>query len=165
MAVGVINREIVLGAEEKKPGYWAKLFKGRSFRDSVGGRKWGSVSVATWGVTRLLEFALDDIMHEGTEVGFWGSDREPYMLWFIKDLKYVVKRYKYKAKFRGHMYKFGVYAYPAFRRVAKLRYIGSHMGYFIYQHLSKLVKNGMDYPDMPNIKVFETMKKSYHDRK
>ena len=157
-------KDILLVQEDKKPHFWGDFFKGH-YNAYLGHRNSRAITRAQYMVTYMMELAMNDILNEGTEICFKDSQKNPYMIWFVKDFRYVALKYKYKAKFRGHMNRFFVYTYPSFCKRAKLRFIKPTMQFLLYLRLSKLVQKGMDYPDMPDFAVYRKMRQPYADRK
>lgn len=111
--------------------------------------------IAFYIIKRMLQLIIHDMVYENQGFIFTKKDGEPYFWLAVKDKK-KGRKYKWKAKFRGHNYGFWQYMFPRFRHVMK----GATVGFNFYKQgnkdyaycaLSRLVQNGMDYDEAPII--------------
>ncbi len=158
------TRDVLSMSDYRKPGFWFDMFKDRSRDGDYKGKKSSVPDAAEYVVTRALELAWNDMIENGEEWVFMTKKRVPFLIFAIKDFKFVKKFYKYNHKFRGNDNRILVFTYPSLLKRAKIKKIDAWLEYFLYLRLSKQVQNGMDYPAMPDMNVYREMRAPYHDR-
>jgi hypothetical protein len=167
-------REILMVPEEKHPRYFLeKIYP--YFKEGTTHKERWALSIANYIMEMAFKLAFDEIVNNGQELCLFDKEKRPYFIIFIKDFKNlrlkaimnVVKthRYIYKARYRGHFYFFFCYTYPWFREKIHQKRAENMAQYFLYRRLKELVQKGMDYPEMPNVRVYDLMRAPYIDCK
>jgi len=156
---------------EKDPHFWFDKFY-KYFDRKKGNKSRDALNISHFIVQLALKYAVDEVFN-GEELCFFDKDKKPYMILCIKDfknspLKAIMKvvsthKYNYKAKFRGHFYFLYAYVYPWFREKAHIKRLEVYAKYFTYLRLSKLVKRGGEFPQMPHVKVYDGMRAPFFD--
>ena len=68
------------------------------------------------------------------------------MQWNVRDIKYIYKKYKYRAKYRGHMYYPRCWVSLALAKRIKYKRVIMTLKRQWFDQVKELVKAGRDYP-------------------
>lgn len=128
-----------------KPSYPAHYVNGKD--------RFEHIWIAFYIIKRMIQLIIHDVLYENQGFIFTKKDGEPYFWLAVRDNK-KNRRYKYKAKFRGHYYGFWQYMFPRFRKLMRGRTVKFDFYKFknkgdAYAILSRLVQAGKDYDEAP----------------
>lgn len=121
-------------------------------------------NIAVFIARNAFMLAHDQMIDEGQELCFFDKARKPFIIMLYKDFRYVTKiKFKAKMKFRGAWTRLYVYIYPSLLRSSGMKHIMPSPEEGLYKRISKSVRKGMDYPLMPDIKIYADMKKPFNN--
>lgn len=151
--------------DDEKHTYWKLLLKYHHVSPSGADGHSHMEKVLPWFVVvSMLRLAYQDLLNR-EEIAFFNASGKPYMLWFIKDMRFVFNKiYRYRDKFRGHNYKFYSYIYPYTQRMIKGKFLDMYAGGCAYWDLSLKVQRGYDYDACPNLPVLYKLRKPVKEK-